>query len=64
MRLKYVIRGLIKFFSPFIYKILKNNNTGGTNEVLYCYSVWLRHIVMLNEYGTNILPKKVVLKPN
>lgn len=33
--------------------------TGGTGSARYCYSVWLRHIVMAKKSGLNFFPKVV-----
>jgi hypothetical protein len=33
--------------------------TGGTNSARYCYSVWLRHLVMAAQNGLNADPKDV-----
>ncbi|MBI5403586.1 MAG: hypothetical protein HY959_09295 [Ignavibacteriae bacterium] len=55
MKAKPVIRGLISYI-PGLLKILKKargkNICGGTDSARYCYSIWLRHLVKLNEnYG-------------
>ncbi len=33
--------------------------TGGTDSARYCYSVWLRHLVMIHRAGLDIRPKVV-----
>ena len=38
---------------------LRNRDTGGTDSARYCYSVWLRHRVMLYKHGLIHTPKEV-----
>lgn len=42
-------RGLISYLPGFNHPIF--TQTGGTNSARYCYSVWLRHLVMAEENG-------------
>ena len=49
MRLKWFIFGLGTFL-PGVFGLLARP-TGGTDSARYCYSVWLRHLVMLHEQG-------------
>ncbi len=51
-----ITKGLI-WHMPFVKRI-RLNDTGGTVESRYCYSVWLRHLYMLNSVHKGI-PKKV-----
>ena len=53
---------------PFIYGIAtfvpglnqyKAKGTGGTDSAKYCYSVWLRHLVMAKKNGLDPYPKVV-----
>jgi hypothetical protein len=50
-------KGLI-LHMPFVKRV-KSYRRGGTVESRYCYSVWLRHLNMLNSVHKGI-PKKVV----
>ncbi|MHB2153607.1 class I SAM-dependent methyltransferase [Calditrichota bacterium GD2] len=42
-----IIRSFASYFLP--NKILKKSGSGGTFRADYCYSVWLRHLVMLHK---------------
>ncbi len=55
-KLKPIVKGLI-FHMPFVKRI-KSYRTGGTIESRYCYSVWLRHLIMFNSVQNGV-PKKV-----
>lgn len=56
-KLLYVIYGLSTYI-PGIYSYF-SKKTGGTDSARYCYSVWLRHLVMANNNGLNSNPKIV-----
>ena len=51
-----IVKGIIKHM-PFIKRILPNQ-TGGTIESRYCYSVWMRHLINWNSVREGI-PKKI-----
>jgi len=36
-----------------------SGGTGGTNSARYCYSVWLRHLVMASRHGLGAVPESV-----
>jgi hypothetical protein len=57
--LKY--KPLIKGISTFVPGInqFHAGRTGGTDSARYCYSVWLRHLVMARNNGLNPYPKTV-----
>jgi hypothetical protein len=38
---------------------LRAKRTGGTDSARYCYSVWLRHLVMARGHGLNVSPRAV-----
>jgi len=59
MKYKVILRGIIKKLSPQLYNKLKKKGTGGTDSAIYCYSVWLRHLVLLNENGMKKIPDVV-----
>jgi len=54
---KSIIKGLLSY-TPF-YKIVVRKGTGGTNSARYCYSVWLRHLILLFENGMVAHPKVI-----
>lgn len=55
MKLKHLIYGIATFV-PGINQ-LRAKGTGGTDSARYCYSVWLRHLVMAKRNGLNPYPK-------
>lgn len=57
MGLKPIIRGILTYvpsLSAFVTK-----RTGGTNSARYCYSVWLRHLVMAQQHGLATQPQVI-----
>ncbi len=54
-----MIKQLIKGMTTFIpgTNSLFSRKTGGTESARYCYSVWLRHLVMANNNGLSTNPK-------
>lgn len=57
MRLKQALFGMVSFV-PGINR-LGAKGTGGTDSARYCYSVWLRHLIMAKKNGLNPYPKVV-----
>lgn len=53
--IKPFIKGLLSY-TPLKSKVVKVG-TGGTNSSRYCYSVWLRHLVLLYQSGMKSHPK-------
>src|SRR6516164_1896744 len=51
MKLKALVRGVSTYF-PGVSACL-SNGTGGTDSARYCYSIWLRHLVMAVNNGLN-----------
>ena len=53
MKVRPLLSGIATFI-PFAHK-LRIKGTGGTDSARYCYSVWLRHLIMAerNGLGTN-----------
>lgn len=49
--------GLATFIPGFTKLVFKG--TGGTDSARYCYSVWLRHLVMARKRGLNVSPRVV-----
>jgi len=49
MLVRNVINGILTFIPGF--SKLKAARTGGTDSARYCYSVWLRHLVMAHRNG-------------
>lgn len=57
MKYKHLIHGIAAFV-PGISQYCEKG-TGGTDSARYCYSVWLRHLVMAKSNGLNPYPKIV-----
>lgn len=53
--LKSIIKGLLSY-TP-VKPLLIRKGTGGTDSARYCYSVWLRHLVLLYQNGMKEHPK-------
>lgn len=49
----HIIKGLIKAAIP-LKRLHVPAQTGGTTESRYCYTVWLRHLILLNKYQKGI----------
>ncbi|MGE0821947.1 MAG: methyltransferase domain-containing protein [Candidatus Binatia bacterium] len=50
----YIIKGLLTWVPGLYAWSLQRSSTGGTISPRYCYSVWLRHLVMLSEHGFRV----------
>ncbi|MEO7305911.1 MAG: hypothetical protein ABIR78_00155 [Ferruginibacter sp.] len=48
-----IAKGLIKAVIP-IPRLHRPSPTGGTTDSRYCYSTWLRHLILLNESEKNM----------
>lgn len=57
MKLKRLISGAATFV-PGVNRY-RAKGAGGTDSARYCYSVWLRHLVMAKSNGLNLYPKIV-----
>ena len=57
MKLKQLIHGTATFMPGLNHYHAKG--TGGTDSARYCYSIWLRHLVMAKSNGLNPYPKIV-----
>jgi hypothetical protein len=57
MRPKQLVFGMASFI-PGVRR-LGGRGTGGTNSARYCYSVWLRHLVMASRSGLDTCPRVV-----
>ncbi|MFA5776870.1 MAG: methyltransferase domain-containing protein [Parcubacteria group bacterium] len=53
-----LLRGLVSYLPGFDAPVF--TRTGGTNSARYCYSVWLRHLVMAKESGVFSEMPKVI----
>jgi hypothetical protein len=53
-----VVKGMATFI-PGLYKLFAKPSGGGTNSAQYCYSVWAKHLTMLNANGMTEIPRTV-----
>jgi hypothetical protein len=59
MKIKQLVYGVASFI-PGIDKLYqKIQKTGGTTDSRYCYSIWMRHLVMMEKNGYTTKPKVV-----
>ena len=58
MSIKPILKG-IGTYVPGLYRLASRASTGGTNSARYCYSVWLRHLVMAYKNGLSTCPHVV-----
>lgn len=56
--IKQLIKGMATFI-PGAYSLFSHKRTGGTESARYCYSVWLRHLVMADSNGLSTDPKVI-----
>jgi len=56
--LALLLKGLLTFIPVSSY-LLRPKGTGGTISARYCYSVWLRHLVMLHNNGLSTAPNTI-----
>src|SRR5262249_43508765 len=53
-KLQHVVKGMLTYIPPLNAWRLRRAATGGSDSPRYCYSVWLRHLVMLNRFGFRV----------
>lgn len=58
MKLKPLLSGAASYV-PGARRLVGRRNTGGTDSARYCYSVWLRHLVMAAQSGLDTNPRIV-----
>lgn len=56
--IKQLIKGTATFI-PGSNHLFSRKRTGGSESARYCYSVWLRHLVMAHKYGFPYIPKRI-----
>lgn len=49
VKLKQIIKGIVTFIPGM--NQFRAKKTGGTDSARYCYSVWLRHLIMAKSNG-------------
>ena len=53
-QLPHLAKGVLTWVPPFDAWRRRHISTGGTNRPRYCYSVWLRHLISLQNFGFQI----------
>ena len=59
MLIKSFLIGLGSYLPGIFNLIYRRIGTGGTNSSRYCYSVWLRHLVLAHKQGLPCHPEVV-----
>src|SRR5262245_49747377 len=49
-----IIKGMLTYVPGLNALRQRRGSTGGSDSPRYCYSVWLRHLVILNSYGFKV----------
>ncbi len=57
-KLRSILKGMSSYIPP-LYRLI-SKGTGGTVNARYCYSVWLRHLVMAGQSGLSTCPNTIV----
>jgi hypothetical protein len=50
-KVPHILKGMLTWVPALNTWRLRHASTGGSNSPRYCYSVWLRHLTMLDVYG-------------
>lgn len=50
-KIPHMVKGALTWVPALTNWRLRHGATGGTDSARYCYSVWLRHLTLLNDYG-------------
>jgi hypothetical protein len=58
INVKQIVIGVLTYV-PWLKEKLLSGGTGGSISARYCYSVWLRHLVMAQQYSLSTRPKAV-----
>jgi len=53
--IKHILKGITTYI-PGAYSAFSRKQTGGTDSARYCYSVWLRFMVMASKYDLSTCP--------
>lgn len=56
--IKQLLKGIATYV-PGMYTTFSRKRTGGTDSARYCYSIWLRHLVMAHYSGLPVNPKVI-----
>jgi len=58
-KIPHMIKGALTWLPPFNAWRSRRASTGGSDSARYCYSAWLRHLVLLSNYGFKINNSRV-----
>ncbi len=53
-KIPHILKGMLTWLPVLNTWRLRRASTGGSDSSRYCYSVWLRHLIMLDSYGFRI----------
>src|SRR5262245_43795735 len=53
-KLQHMLKGMLTYVPTLNAWRVRRASTGGSDSPRYCYSVWLRHLVMLDRFGFKI----------
>jgi hypothetical protein len=56
---KLVLRGFLGYVPGLLGMLKETRDRSGTVSARYCYSVWLRHLLLLNKAGYTQIPESV-----
>jgi len=51
---RHMLKGMLTWLPVLDAWRVRRASTGGTDSARYCYSVWLRHLVTLDQYGFRV----------
>jgi hypothetical protein len=59
MKIKYLLKGILKSVPGVEHIYNFHKETGGTDNARYCYTVWMRHLMMAWENGYQRIPVSI-----
>ncbi len=53
-KIPHIVKGMLSWVPLLTAWRLRRGSTGGSDSARYCYSVWLRHLVTLDQHGFTV----------